>query len=340
MKALVTGATGMFGIQICTKLVEQGHAVRALVRQTSDTKPIDALGVEKVVGDVTDIESLRPASSGVDVVFHCAARLGEWGRWEDYQKTTVEGTKNMIAAAAGADVGRFLHVSSNAVYGQYSMKRVSTPATEETPFNRRLWRTDYYTRSKQESEDVVWEYYRQGKIPLTVIRPGWMYGPYDRLGFPRLLRMLRSRMFILLNGGGNTLDLTYAGNVADGAIIAAQKEEAVGRAYNLTRDGIITQREFVYLVADAIGAPRPRVSVPLTAIVPAGVCLETLWRAAGAKNPPPITRFSAVMLGQQRLFDDSRAAEELGYVPAVSYEEGVRRAASQHLAHDSARPAC
>ena len=331
MRALVTGATGMLGIQICSKLVEQGHTVRALVRRTSDTKPIDVLGVEKVLGDVRDIESLRQAVSGADVVFHCAARLGEWGTWEDYHRTSVEGTANIIQAAIGAGVGRFLHVSSNAVYGQYSMKRVSVAATEETPFNRELWKTDYYTRSKQQSEDVVWSHYKRGTIAVTVVRPGWMYGPYDRLGLPRLARMLRSRMFILLDGGNNSLDLTYSGNVADAALLAVQKEEAAGRAYNLTRDGNITQREFIRLVADAIGAPHPRVSLPLKIVLPTALCLETLWRAFGAKTPPPITRFGAVMLGQQRLFDDSRAAAELGYTPAVSYDEGVRRAARQYL---------
>ena len=337
MKALVTGATGMLGIQICSKLVEQGHAIRALVRPTSDTKPIDMPGVEKVLGDVRDIESLREAAGGVDAVFHCAARLGEWGPWEDYRRTSVEGTSNMIEAAIGAGVSRFLHVSSNAVYGQYSMKRVSVPATEETPFNRELWKTDYYTRSKQESEDVVWECNRQGRIQVMVIRPGWMYGPYDRLGFPRLVRLLRRRMLILLSGGTNSLDLTYSGNVADAALLAIQTKETAGRAYNLTRDGIITQREFIYLVAEAIGAPRPRVSLPLKMVMPAALCLETLWRAFGAKSPPPITRFGAVMLGQQRLFDDSRAAAELGYSPVISYEEGVCRTARQYLEREAAR---
>src|SRR5262249_61703358 len=114
---LVTGATGLLGSHIVEQLRKQGKSVRVLLRRGADRSWLDTQGVEYVQGDVTDPVSLRQACEGVDVVYHAAARVGDWGPWEEFQRITIDGTQNLVDAGIAAGVRRFVHVSSISVYG-------------------------------------------------------------------------------------------------------------------------------------------------------------------------------------------------------------------------------
>src|SRR3990172_9731012 len=116
MKALVTGATGFIGGHIVDRLLAAGHEVRGLASSAQKATRLKELGVEVVMGDVTDIESLRAAARGVDTVFHAAARVTDWGPWAEFEAATVQGTENTLRAAVDAGVRRFLHVSTVGVY--------------------------------------------------------------------------------------------------------------------------------------------------------------------------------------------------------------------------------
>ena len=116
MKALVTGGTGCVGSALVERLLENGFEVRALARKTSDLHHLKTTGAQIVFGDVTDYESLRAAADGVDVVFHAAAKVTPgWGTWEEFEKTTVRGTENLLKAAVAGGATRFLQVSSYTV---------------------------------------------------------------------------------------------------------------------------------------------------------------------------------------------------------------------------------
>src|SRR5574341_348584 len=126
MKALVTGATGFLGSHIAERLVQRGDTVRALVRLSSDTRLLHELGVELVTGDVEDQTTLAPAMDGIDVLYHAAARVTDWGTWSQFAATTVEGTRNVMAAAFQAGVPRILQVSTDGVYALSAFKGVVT----------------------------------------------------------------------------------------------------------------------------------------------------------------------------------------------------------------------
>ncbi len=114
---LVTGATGLLGSHICEQLIKRGRNVRALARKGSDVAFLRSLGVEIVLGDVTDQCTLAAAMAGVENVYHAAARVGDWGKWPEFVAITIDGTANMLAAAKHARVRRFLHISSISAYG-------------------------------------------------------------------------------------------------------------------------------------------------------------------------------------------------------------------------------
>ncbi len=331
---LITGATGLLGSHLAAKLRAAGENVRVLVRPGSDTRYLDALGVDKAPGDVTDADSVAAATAGVRVVYHAAARVGDWGRWKEYVAVTIDGTRNMVEAAARAGIERFLHVSSISAYGHLDGEGLVLD--ESAPLGQGLHRWSYYSRAKVEAEKVVWAAQRQGRLPVTVIRPSWLYGERDRASMPRLVRAIRSGKAKLLGDGSNRLNLTYAGNEADGCILAANSPRAEGQAYNLCNDGLITQAEYLNRIAELIAARPVTKRVPYKVAYAAAFAMEVLGHLVRRESPPLVTRYSVWLIGRRVFFSSEKIARELGYAPAVGYDEGIARAVSWVLAQEEA----
>jgi nucleoside-diphosphate-sugar epimerase len=321
---LVTGGSGLLGSHVVEKLRQAGHDVRVLVRPASDTRFLDRLGVEKAPGDVTDRQSVANAMKGIQTVFHAAARVGDWGPWGEFVAITIEGTRNMLEEAGRAGVGRFLHISSISAYGHPDGEGLVLDET--APLGQNLHRWSYYSRAKVEAEKLVWAVHERGELPVTVIRPSWLYGQRDRASMPRLIRALKGGKAKLIGDGNNRLNLTYAGNEADGCILAAAAPKAVGQAYNLCNDGIITQAEYLNKIAALVGAPPVTKKVPYGLAKSAAFLMELVGHAVGKKTPPLVTRYAVWLIGRRCFFSTEKIRRELGYVPAVGYDEGIARA--------------
>jgi len=321
---LVTGATGLLGSHIVEKLTEAGQPVRALVRPSSDTRLLDEWGVEKAVGDVTDRRSLSAAMKDVRCVYHAAAQVGDWGPWNRYVAVTIEGTGNMLDAASEARVERFLHVSSISAYGHPNARGLVLDET--APLGVDLHKWSYYSRAKVEAERLAWEYHRRGDVPVTVVKPSWLYGRRDRASMGRLISAIRSGKGKLIGDGNNRLNLTNAENVAAGCILAANNDKAVGEAYNLASDGQITQREYLNKIAECIGAPPVTKTVPYRVVRSAAFVLELFGHAFRMKRQPFVTRYAVWLIGRQCFFSSEKARRQLGWRPSVGYGEGIRQA--------------
>jgi nucleoside-diphosphate-sugar epimerase len=321
---LVTGATGMLGSHVVERLVAQGRRVRALVRPFSDTQFLRSLGVGHVLGDLTDPNACIKATQGVEVVYHTAAKVGDWGPWSTFQRDCIDATRNLARAALSAGVARFLHISSTSAYGHPA--EGGPPIAEEALMGQNVWVWDAYTHSKVESEKVLWRLAGGSPaLPLTVIRPSWLYGERDRITTARLLERLRSGRMPLIGQGDNPLSAVYAGIVADAALLAASHPSAVGQAYNITSQGPITQREFMGLFADAAGAPRPRRRVPYKAAYAVSFLFEAHGRLTRRAKPPLVTRYATWLMGRTLEYSTEKAREELGWQPALTYEESIGR---------------
>jgi nucleoside-diphosphate-sugar epimerase len=333
---LVTGATGMLGSHIAEKLIARGGKVRALVRPDSDVRFLRTLGVDLVIGDLTDASSCERAAQGIKVVYHCAAKVGDWGKWNDFKMACLDGTRNLADTSIRAGVGRFLHISSTSAYGHPA--EGGPRVDESAPLGQNLWPVwDYYTRSKVDSERLLWEMAERRGLPLTVIRPSWIYGERDRTTLERLVGRLRAGRVPLIGRGDNPLSAIYVGNVADAVILAAGDPGAVGEAYNITHQGQMTQREFLGMFVDAIGAPpiRRRISYPLT--FAASFLIEAAARARGRKRPPLITRYATWLMGRNVSYSTAKAESKLGWRPAVGNRESIVRSVRWFLEQEEAR---
>lgn len=319
---LVTGGTGLLGSHIVEQLRKRGRTVRALVRKGADTSWLATQGVELVEGDITDPASLDRACQGVQCVYHAAARVGDWGPWEDFVRVTIDGSNNLFDAAERAGVPRFIHISSISVYGH--MNEPGLVVDESAPLGVNVHHWSYYTRAKVIAEEELWRRHRAGcKVKYTVIRPSWLYGPRDRATLARLTRMIRDGKAKLLGSGDNRLNVVHAANVAEGCILAADNPHAVGQAYNCSNDGELTQRQYFDLLTSAIGAPPVTKRVPFKVAYSAGFMLECFGHLFGKKTPPMITRYAVWLMGRDTYFSADKARKELGWNSTIGYREGI-----------------
>ena len=331
MQALVTGATGFLGSHIADCLIERGDSVRALVRPTSDTSHLGSRA-ELVVGDITEPETLPAAITSVEVVYHGAANVNDWGPWSDFKRITVEGTRNMLRAAANAGVGRFLHVSSDAVYRFDDLAR---GVDESTRLETRFGPLDYYRRAKTAAEKIARRAHERGHLPVTIVRPALILGERDAAMLPGLIAFLKSSTAAYMGNGRNRLPCVYAGDVADLCIRAATSEAAAGETYNAVNEEVVTQRDLFGTTTEITGIDAPRRAVPLRLLYTIATGMEAAARLRGWSHHPDLTRFAVNLMGVDYIEDNSKASRELGWRAEVSMREAVRR--SVEWAHERKR---
>ena len=316
---VVTGATGLLGSHVAELLRQRGLAVRALVRPGADTTLLRRWGVQCVQADLERPETLPPALADAAVVYHCAARVGDWGPRQLYQRAIVQALDNLLQACQAAEVGRVVHVSSINVYG-----RTPPPPggfDEEAPLGQKLWWWDYYCQAKIAAEQLVRAY----PHPWTIVRPSWIYGPRDRNSFPRVLRAMQAGQVRIIGPGTNRLNILYVEDVADAVIRAGTTAAAVGRIYNLSSRGEVTQKEFLDALARELHLPpvTRQISYPLAFTY--AFLSESWGRLLGWSQPPPVTRYAVALVGRPTNFRTERAEKELGWSPRTHPYEGLRR---------------
>ncbi len=314
---LITGATGFLGGHLAEACRQRGWRVRALARASSDTALLEKIGAEVVRGDLSEPATLPPSMEGVEVVFHAAAKVGDWGPVEGYRTANVGGTRHLLEACKGRGLQRFIHFSSLGVYAA----RHHHGTTEDEPLPER--HIDGYTQSKVEAERLALTFGQD--VPVTVLRPGFIYGPRDRTVLPKLVENLKKGIVRYLGDGTQALNTIYVGNLVQAAFLPLEHPESVGRVYNLTDGEPVSKRRFIEGVADGLKVPRPAGSVPLWVARLAAWAMESVSRAIGTTEPPRLTQARLKFLGLNLDFSIERARKELGYAPATTFEEGLAR---------------
>lgn len=263
MHALVTGATGHLGSNLVPLLVSRGHTVRALVR--GDAPHLE--GASCAPGDVLDPPSLEAAMEGVDVVFHLAGVISVVGGMHGLvHRVNVEGTANVLAAAAGR---RVVHMSSIHAFRQ---DPVDEPLDETRPLSDRP--CDHaYDRSKAEAMRLVLGTARDA----VVVAPTSVVGPCDwrpsRMGRV-LLACFRGHLPLVVGGGFDWVDVR---DVAEGTLAAAEHGRA-GEAY-LLGGAWTSVRALADAAAEVAGVRRPWATCPTwlaRTAAPAGLALARL----------------------------------------------------------------
>jgi nucleoside-diphosphate-sugar epimerase len=239
----------------------------------------------------------------------------------------VRALEKLVTAAVAAGVARIVHVSSITVHGN----DVRGCADEGAPLRGA---PNPYSRSKVAGERVIRRIVDEAGAPVTIVRPGWIYGPRDAASFGRFARMIEQRRMVMVGSGANHVPLIYVGDVACGVVLAGDVAQSPGRCYLLVNDEPVTQRQFLEAVASELGVPAPTRRIPYRLGVTLGAVAETAARLAGGRRPPPVMRYGMQLLGGENRFVIGRARSELGFRPQVDLAEGVRRSVAWYRAAD------
>jgi len=316
-KNLVTGGSGFLGSHLVEALVARGEKVRVLVRSTSKVDYLKSLKVDLIYGDLNNINSLRKAIQNIERIYHCAALATDWGTWEMFRTTNVTGVHNLLEVALEAGIRKFIHVSTTDVYGHPDY-----PADEDTPYRLRGWP---YGDTKIEGEQLVWNYYRQHDLPITIVRPVNIYGPRSTTFVSDIVELLKSGSMINIGNGRKPAGLAYVTNVVDVILRAADSENSVGQAYNTSDGSDVTWRQYVNRLAEIIGVPSPKIVIPYRLAYLTGWVMEKIYGVLPIKGRPLLTRMAAELFGTNQGFPINKARRELGYKPEVDFDEGMRR---------------
>jgi len=317
LRDLVTGGSGFLGSHLVEALVARGDNVRVLVRPTSEIIHLQSLGVELAYGDLNDVQSLRTATQGIERVYHCAARAADWGAWESFHTANVTGVRNLLETAVEAGVSRFIHVSTTDVYGYPDY-----PVDESAPYRPRGW---YYGDTKIDGERLVWSYYYERNLPITVVRPASIYGPRSITLVLDIVDQLKKGSMVHIGKGYKSAGLAYVSNVVDMLLRAAESENSVGQAYNASDGSDITWRQYVDRLAEILGTTSPRVVIPYRLAYLAGWTMEKTYKALRNETRPLLTRMTVELLGTDQGFSINKARRELGYEPKVGFDEGMHQ---------------
>ncbi len=315
MIAFVTGGTGFIGSLLVEQLVQNDWEVHCLVRKSSSLKWLQKLPVQLVHGDLFAEESLATTLARATHVFHLAG-ITKGLNAAEYFRSNGEVTRALLQACAhhGKQIERFVYVSSIAAAGP---SREGHLVREEEPPRP----VSVYGRSKLEGERACAEY--ASKLPITIARPPIVYGPRDRDVYEYFKQV---QLGIRLRPGGQkrVYSLIHVQDLAAGLIALAQTPRAVGETYFITNPEPVEWPELGLAIARAMQKKTIQITVPMfaTSIIAA---LSEL--TAYIIRKPALLNFDKVreMREPHWSFSGEKARAQLGFVPALTLEEGLRQ---------------
>ncbi len=319
MKILVTGAGGFLGRHLCRALLKKGHIVINFSR--SAYPDLKEVGIETIQGDISDSATVEASLQGIDAVFHVASKVGIWGKYDDYFKTNVLGTQNIIDACKKHGIKKLVYTSSpSVVFGKESLCGVG----EEQEYPKEY--ISHYAQTKGLAEQRVLAA-NDENLATVALRPHLIFGPGDHHIFPRIVERARTGKLKRIGDGNNMVDVIYVKNAVDAHISAFEKLEpgstVSGKAYFLGQEKPVNLWEFIddILVRHKVEPLTDKISD--SAAYKIGWLMEKGYGLLRIKSEPPMTRFMALQLSCSHYFNHTNAENDLGYVPKVHIKEAL-----------------
>lgn len=314
----VTGGSGFVGRNLIRELRRRKIKVRALVRNEQAQEMLESMGAHTVMASLDDAVAMQAGMQGCDVVFHCAAKVDEWGPVEEYERANVTGTENALEAAKAAGVSRFIAVGTEAAYADGKSPLLNLDESVPLPENP----LPRYPATKAQSERLVRAANSQS-FRTIVVRPRFIWGEDDSSVLEQIVQATKAGRMMWLDGGKQLTSTCHVNNLVHGMLLAAEKGQG-GAAYFLTDGEPVEVRGFVSSMLQQRGVTPPEKSIPLWLVrLIVNVC-EPLWTLLNIKSPPPANSVVLALMGQDVVVSDQLARQELGYQPIISREDGLK----------------
>lgn len=322
MKVFITGAAGFIGRHLVRVLLQKDWSIKVLLHSTPLPEDIQKSPLEIIWGDLSDRASLIQGMKDCQLGFHLASALG--GKLispQEFWKINVQGTLNFLQAAQKADIQQVIFFSSAGVLGRVKPGEV---ATEDYPPQPQT----IYDRTKLEAEKIAQQYSQSG-LKITIIRPGWVYGPEDRRTF-KLFQAIARRRFILLGGGRAWQTPVYVDDLIQGTLLALEKGRG-GEIFHLAGPEVLSVREMAEIIAHQLGHNLPPVSLPLTPLLPLAWLLDRIFRLFHGEAP--LTPGKLAFFAHPKPLDISKAKRLLNYSPQINFAQGVEKTINWYYQH-------
>jgi nucleoside-diphosphate-sugar epimerase len=323
--ALVTGGTGFLGRRIVEKLLATSRPVAVLAR--TPAPDLEKRGVRFIRASLDDADAVRAACLGIDTVFHVAAKVGVWGRYDDFFRANVLGTRALLAGCREHGVTRFVHTSTPSVV--YNGRDLAD-ADESLPLTTACPSPYPLTKAIAEHEVLA---ANSPTLRTVALRPHLIWGVGDPHLVPRILERARAGRLRIIGPGRNRVDMVHVENAADAHLAAetalmqsnllGYSSSAAGRAYFITNGEPVVLWDWINGLLTALGEPVVTRHVSLRTASAVGAICEAAWSVLPLHGEPPMTRFIAAELAKDHWFSLDAARRDLGYTPRVTMAEGT-----------------
>jgi len=330
MKILVTGATGFIGGYVVEKLVNEGHLVKCLIRETSNLERLEKLkNIDFFFGDITQKDTLNGIATDVDIVLHLAA-TGHVSAISDkalreFTSINEQGTENLIEECLkNKKIKKFIHFSSTAAMGLIEKQGLIDESDEPQP------RTPYQI-SKRKSELKSLSYYYENNFPVVIVRPCMVYGPRGKGEFLKFCRLMRKGIFPRIGFGKILTPMVYVEDLANGAV-QAMSGARPGEIYILASEKSFDLNEIRNMIMSTLNEKKPYLFAPKWAALFGAKLIEIL---SGFLNKEPIVTYKNIKSTiANREFDISKAKSDFSYAPNTSLQIGIRNTIDWYKANN------
>lgn len=327
-KVLVTGAGGFLGSYIVRDLKALGtYEIYSFSR--GKYQKLDEMGVIQKQGDLARYEDVEKALEGMDAVIHTASMVGMWGRYQDFYKTNVTGTENIIRACKKHHIKKCVYTSTPSVaFGNESLCGVDESVGYPEQY------LSMYAETKAYAEKMMLMA-NSAHFSTVAIRPHLIFGPGDLNLVPRVVEAAKAGRLKIVGDGENLVDVTYVENASMVHVMALEKlspDSAIaGKAYFLGQ-GPIKLWDFTndLLVRSGLSPISKKIPFKLAYFI--GLMIETVLKLIGKFDiHPPMTRFVALQLGKSHYYSHHNLEHDLGFKPKFTIEEGLDKLFSTGL---------
>lgn len=322
MSVLITGGTGFLGIHLVNELLSQNYHLKLLVRQFNRAKKLELK--ENIIffnGDLTQKTTLEGLLDNVDLVFHNASAVGEWGPYRYFKRNNVTGTKNLLDIILNSSVKKIIYTSTADFYSN-----IENPLTENTSLKPR----GNYHKSKIAAEKILDDYAHNYGLKIAKIRPPGILGSGNHYMAARIINGVNQKDVTVIGSGNQIQSYVDARDVAKCLRLAAENNNAIGQIFNVTSSHS-SVKDYWLTAAEILGKKIIFRSYPYNIAYFFGFLSEIVGKITFRKTTPKATRFRVSYFGEEHIIDDSKARKILNYEPDYSFKQSMTDMLNEYL---------
>ena len=323
MNVFITGANGYIGSSLCRYFLANGWEVHGLVRRTSDLHNLDGLPVQLHTGDLRDPDSFS-IPEGITHIIHSASIVSDTAGDTACRDNILVLAVNLAAKlrAMSRPPQRLLYISTALVLGYNGLD-----ISEQRPGESAMFLA--YTRYKVKTEEFFMQQWREHGLPVVMLRPGDVYGPYDRISCAKMLRGCERKLPLIVGHGNSRFGFCFITNLCRASLLALTRPGIEGRAFTVTNGVLPSWREFFSGLQRRMNY-RQRLWVPVGIVYAvAGILRGIQWIIPGFS--PALTYYRIRRITTETTYDISSTIADLGYQPDDDFEKQLDETVAWYL---------